>query len=471
MIPSIPTLKSNQQFNQPVLRICGDRSLEGEVRISGSKNAVLPIMAAALLSADECQIRNVPQLEDVTQMGRILEYLGVSVEHRGSVLNLNSASLSGIKAPSDAVQKLRAGFLVIAPLLARTGMAQVPLPGGCAIGSRPVDLHLRGLEAMGAKIEVREGVVHAYLKQGDRLQGARIKLDFPSVGATEALIMAAVLAEGETVIENAAQEPEVADMIGFCQLMGARISGAGTPRIVISGVSHLHGTEYRVIPDRIEAGTFLAAAAITRSPLTLTSVNAAHLRSVVEELWAMGAMVRAEKTPSLETSRLHRLRIVPANKPMGRVIKTRPYPGFPTDMQPQFMSLLSTANDNSFMIETLFENRFQHIPELNRMGADIRVQGNQALIFGGARLVGTDVTATDLRAGAALVLAALAAEGTTTIRNLHYLDRGYENLEAKLEMLGAKVERVSPLNPSPKKSTIVSPLPEEIAASESILSA
>lgn len=455
----------HSERNPSVLQIRGGNPLKGEVRISGSKNAVLPIMAAALLAADDCQIRNVPRLDDVTQMVQILKYLGVAVKHQKDVLTLNTTCLTGVKAPAAAVQKLRAGFLVLAPLLARMGIAQVPLPGGCAIGSRPVDLHLRGLEAMGATIQIREGVVHASLDRFDRLQGARIKLDFPSVGATETLILAAVTADGETVIENAAQEPEVVDLVRFCQSMGAKIAGAGTRRIVISGVSCLHGTDHHVIPDRIEAGTFLIAAAITRSPFTLTAVNPNHLRNVVEELWSVGAQIQSKSVHSTGAmADNYRLHITPARHFNGRTILTRPYPGFPTDMQPQFMALLSTAEDSSFIVETLFENRFQHVLELNRMGANIEIQRKQALILGNAKLVGTTVTATDLRVAAALVLASLAAEGTTTIYNLHFLDRGYEDLESKLRQLGAVVERVNSAPTPVAELTIATP--ERVATSQ-----
>lgn len=417
----------------PVLKIQGGFALQGEVQISGAKNAALAIMAAALLCTEDCRIRNVPHLRDTSQMADLLAALGVKLNHQSNILDINANGLSQTKTPDQIVSQFRASFIVIGPLLARLGSAQVSLPGGCAIGARPVDLHLQGLRAMGVEIKLDQGVVDARL-QGRRLQGAKIRLDCPSVGATETLMMAAILAEGDTVIENAAREPEVVDLANFCQAMGAQIHGAGTSTILISGISKLHATDYCIIPDRIEAGTFLVASAITQSPLVLNSVDPRHLRAVVEELWTMGAKISAE-TPN-------RLRIVPGERAETQIIKTRPYPGFPTDMHPQFMALLSQVASNSLIIETLFENRMQHVAELNRMGANIQVQGNQALIRGVPKLVGTSVTATDLRASAALVLAALAAEGTTTIHNLHHLDRGYENLEQKLRQLGADMERV-----------------------------
>jgi UDP-N-acetylglucosamine 1-carboxyvinyltransferase len=424
----------NPLFNvDPVLKVRGGFSLQGEVQISGAKNAALAIMAATLLCEEDCRIRNVPRLSDTAQMTDLLTALGAKLNHQDNILDVNANGLTESKAPDHIVSQLRASFIVIGPLLARLGSAQIALPGGCAIGSRPVDLHLQGLKAMGAEIKLDQGIVEARLT-GCRLQGAKIQLNCPSVGATETLMMAAVLAEGDTIIENAAREPEVVDLANFCQAMGAQIHGAGTSTIMISGVSKLHAADYCIIPDRIEAGTFLVASAITQSPLVLHSVNPKHLRAVVEELWTMGAKISAETPNSL--------RIVPGQRTETQIIKTRPYPGFPTDMQPQFMALLSQVASNSLIIETLFENRMQHVAELNRMGANIQVQSNRALIRGVPKLFGTSVKATDLRASAALILAALAAEGTTTIHNLHHLDRGYENLEQKLRQLGARVERV-----------------------------
>jgi UDP-N-acetylglucosamine 1-carboxyvinyltransferase len=368
-------------------------------------------------------------------MGQILSALGVKLERSGDTLDINARDLGQSKAPYELVSQLRASFFVIGPLLARLGVARVPLPGGCAIGARPVDLHVRGLQAMGAEVHIEHGIVHAYVSGSGRktLKGAKIYLDCPSVGATETLMMAATLAEGETTIENAAQEPEVVDLANFCKAMGASIRGAGTNTITISGVPSLHSVDYSIIPDRIETGTFLVAGAITHSELTLSPVVPSHLTAVIAKLQDIGAKVIQEEPNCL--------RIVP-----GRLratdIETLPYPGFPTDMQAPFMALLTLSEGDSVITETVFENRLGHVAELNRMGADIRVKGNNAIIRGVPMLSGAPVVATDLRASAALVLAALAADGKTTIQKLHHLDRGYENLEAKLRQLGAKLQRV-----------------------------
>jgi len=358
----------------------------------------------------------------------------VKLERNGDSLDINASHLGQSKAPYELVSQLRASFFVIGPVLARLGVARVPLPGGCAIGARPVDLHVRGLQAMGAEVHIDHGIVHAYVNgTSRRLKGAKIYLDYPSVGATETLMMAATLADGETTIENAAQEPEVSDLANFCRAMGAKIRGAGTNTIIISGVPSLHSVDYSIIPDRIEAGTFLVAGAITHSELTLSPVVPDHLTAVIAKLREIGAKVIAEEPNCL--------RIVP-----GRLratdIETLPYPGFPTDMQAQFMALLTQSEGDSVITETVFENRLRHVAELNRMGADIRVKGNNAIVRGVPILSGAPVVATDLRASAALVLAALAAEGKTTIQGLHHLDRGYDNLEAKLRQVGARLQRV-----------------------------
>ncbi|GAB4382832.1 MAG: UDP-N-acetylglucosamine 1-carboxyvinyltransferase [Elainellaceae cyanobacterium] len=392
-------------------------------------------MAGALLCAGDCRIRNVPSLVDVDRMGEILSALGVELKRQGDALDIDARHLKQSQAPYELVSQLRASFFVIGPLLARLGVARVPLPGGCAIGARPVDLHVRGLQALGADVHIEHGTVHAYIKGGKkRLQGTRIHLDLPSVGATETLMMAATLAEGETIIENAAQEPEVVDLANFCRAMGARIRGAGTNTIVISGVPSLHSTDYGIIPDRIEAGTFLIAGAITHSEISLTPVVPDHLTAVISKLRAIGVEVMAESP--------NRLRVIPRQRYMPTDIKTMPYPGFPTDMQAQFMALLTTSEGSSVITETLFENRLRHVAELNRMGANIRVKGNIAIVQGVPTLSGAPVLATDLRASAALVLAGLAAQDVTTIRGLQHLDRGYENLEGKLKKLGAKLERM-----------------------------
>jgi len=409
--------------------------LHGHVTISGAKNAALVIMAGTLLCSQDCRLRNVPQLVDVTRMGEILLSLGVKIERQADSLLLNTTHIKQSKAPYELVSQLRASFFVIGPLLARLGVARIPLPGGCAIGARPVDLHVRGLQAMGADVQIDHGIVQASVRgRNKRLQGARIYLDYPSVGATETLMMAATLAEGETTIENAAQEPEVVDLANFCRAMGARIRGAGTNTIVISGVPSLHSADYSIIPDRVEAGTFLVAGAITHSEISLSPIIPDHLTAVLAKLRAIGVQVALEGT--------NRLRVIPSHHHIATDIETLPYPGFPTDMQAQFMALLTLSEGDSVITETVFENRLRHVAELTRMGADIRVKGNHAIIRGVPMLSGAPVVATDLRASAALVLAGLAANGKTSIQGLHHLDRGYENLELKLRKLGAQIERV-----------------------------
>ena len=420
--------------DKSVLQIWGRASLKGNVKISGAKNSALAIMAGALLCPEDCRLSNVPSLVDIMRMGQILSALGVKLERNGDMLDINARHLGQSQAPYELVSQLRASFFVIGPLLARLGVARVPLPGGCAIGARPVDLHVRGLQSMGAEVHIDHGIVHAYVSGNNRkLKGAKIYLDYPSVGATETLMMAATLAEGETTIENAAQEPEVADLANFCIAMGAKIRGAGTNTIIVSGVPSLHSVEYSIIPDRIETGTFLVAGAITHSEITLSSVVPDHLTAVIAKLREIGAKVIAEEPNCL--------RIVP-----GRLratdIETLPYPGFPTDMQAPFMALLTQSEGDSVITETVFENRLSHVAELNRMGADIRVKGNNAIVRGVPILSGAPVVATDLRASASLVLAALAAEGKTTIQRLHHLDRGYDNLEGKLRQLGVRLQRV-----------------------------
>jgi UDP-N-acetylglucosamine 1-carboxyvinyltransferase len=392
-------------------------------------------MAGALLCPQDCRLRNIPSLVDVKRMGEILMALGVKLQQNGDCLDINAANIGHSKAPYELVSQLRASFFVIGPVLARLGMARIPLPGGCAIGARPVDLHVRGLQAMGADVQIEHGMVNASLRGGHkRLQGAKIYLDYPSVGATETLMMAATLADGETTIENAAQEPEVVDLANFCRAMGAKIRGAGTKTLTICGVPSLHSTDYSVIPDRVEAGTFLVAGAITRSELTIAPVIPDHLAAVIAKLRTIGAQVIAEGT--------HTLRIIPGQTHVATDIETLPYPGFPTDMQAQFMALLTLSEGDSVVSETVFENRLRHVAELNRMGADIRVKGNIAIVRGVPFLSGAPVVAPDLRASAALVLAGLAAQGKTVIEGLHHLDRGYDNLELKLQKLGAKLQRV-----------------------------
>ncbi|MFH7243988.1 MAG: UDP-N-acetylglucosamine 1-carboxyvinyltransferase [Spirulina sp.] len=422
------------EADNAVLEIAGSTPLSGHVTISGAKNSALVVMAGTLLCSQPCRLRNIPNLVDIERMGEVLTALGVSIHRDGDALDINPSSISSTKAPYDLVSRLRASFFVIGPLLARMGVARVPLPGGCAIGARPVELHVRGLQAMGADVHIDHGTVNAYIPgSGKRLKGAKIYLDYPSVGATETLMMAATLADGETIIENAAQEPEVTDLANFCRAMGAKIRGAGTNTITIVGVPSLHTTDYGIIPDRIEAGTFLVAAAITRSEISLSPVIPEHLTAVIAKLHEVGGQVVVDG-PS-------RVRYIPGDVIAPVDIQTGPFPGFPTDMQAQFMALMALCDGNSLITETVFENRLRHVAELNRMGADIRLNGNCAIIKGVHRLSGAPVLATDLRASAALVLAGLAAEGTTVIQGLQHLDRGYDNLEGKLRGLGARITR------------------------------
>lgn len=419
-----------------MLKIWGRASLQGHTKISGAKNSALAIMAGALLCQEDCRLRNIPALVDVERMCQVLSALGVKINRQGDILDFDSRHLEQSQAPYELVSQLRASFFVIGPVLARLGVANIPLPGGCAIGSRPVDLHVRGLQKMGAVVDIEHGMVNAYVSnKSGKLQGANIYLDYPSVGATETLMMAATLAEGETKIENAAQEPEVEDLANFCRSMGAKIRGAGTNTIYISGSSSLHSTDYSIIPDRIEAGTFLVAAAITQSEITISPVIPEHLTPIIAKLGEIGSQVIEETS--------HQLRLIP-HRLKAANIETRPYPGFPTDMQAQFMALLTVAEGNSVIRETVFENRMRHVAELNRMGAYIDNQNKPDIAFvqGMPTLSGAPVVATDLRASAALVIAGLAAEGVTTLRGLHHLDRGYDNLEGKLRKLGAKIERL-----------------------------
>ncbi len=420
--------------DRSALEIFGGHSLQGQVTISGAKNSALVIMAGTLLCADDCRITNVPKLADINNMAEILKALGVSLKHDGNTLEINASDIGGSEAPYELVSRLRASFFAIGPLLSRLGEVKIPLPGGCAIGARPVELHVKGLQAMGASVQIEHGIVKAAVIGGGRLKGAKIYLDCPSVGATETLMMAATLADGETIIENAAQEPEVEDLANFCCALGAKIEGAGTNTIVISGVEKLHGGEWDIIPDRIEAGTFLVAGAITRSELTLNSVVPDHLTAVIAKLHSVGCKVITESDSIL--------RIIPAETYKATDIKTMPFPGFPTDMQAQFMALLTLAEGNSVITEMMFENRLQHVAELQRMGANIKSKGNMAIVGGMPFLSGAPVMATDLRASAALVLAGLAAQGKTTVQQLRHLDRGYEQLDEKLRRLGAKIERI-----------------------------
>jgi UDP-N-acetylglucosamine 1-carboxyvinyltransferase len=414
--------------------IKGGKPLCGSVAVSSSKNAILPIISACLLTADECTIKNIPGLDDVSAMCELVSSLGSKVEAniRARELYIGTKTLTGHTAPYELVARMRASFLVLGPLLARAGKAKVALPGGCPIGLRPVDLHLKGFEAMDVLIDNGHGYIEAKARTG-RLAGSRIYLDFPSVGATENLIMGAVMAQGQTTIENAASEPEIVDLAAFLNKMGADIQGAGTDTITINGVDSLHGAEHAVMPDRIEAGTFMTAAAITGGDIILENVVPDHLTPVTAKLREAGMDITEE--PS-------RIRVRGVQPPNALDIKTHPFPGFPTDMQAQFASLLSSATGTSVIVETIFENRFMHVNELRRMGALIRLDGRTAIIEGKERLQGAQVRASDLRAGAALILAGLAAQGTTEVLDIHHIDRGYEFIEYKLQKLGADIRRV-----------------------------
>ncbi|WP_341880053.1 UDP-N-acetylglucosamine 1-carboxyvinyltransferase [Synechococcus sp. UW140] len=426
------TLIPSQQLLVPQLEICGGKKLEGEVRVSGAKNSALVLMAASLLTENSLRLRNMPALSDIGGMADILAALGVQIERGSDWVELQANHLSHISPPYELVNSLRASFFCIGPLLARLGVARVPLPGGCKIGARPVVEHVKGLKALGAQVTIEHGVVSAVVPgRGHRLTGGRIHLDCPSVGATETLMMAAALADGETVIENAAQEPEVIDLAGLIIAMGGRVRGAGTPTITIVGMEKLHGANYMVIPDRIEAGTLLLAGAITRSSLRVTPVIPEHLGAVISKLEECGCQLNNDGIGI--TIKADRINAVD--------LRTQPFPGFPTDLQAPFMSLLATAEGSSVITEAIFENRLQHVGDLQRMGADIRTQGNTAFVEGVARLSGAPVTGSDLRAAAAMVLAGLAADGTTSVQGLQHLDRGYDNLEGKLNAVGASIKR------------------------------
>jgi UDP-N-acetylglucosamine 1-carboxyvinyltransferase len=414
------------------LRVGGGRRLDGEIRISGAKNAALPILAGALLADAPVRITNVPHLQDITTTIELLGRLGVGVtidERMG--VEVDPRSISSLVAPYELVRTMRASILVLGPLLARHGEADVSLPGGCAIGARPVDLHIAGLRAMGASVEIEDGYIRA---RAGRLRGARIVLDTVTVTGTENLLMAATLAEGETVIENAAREPEVVDLAEFLQAMGARISGAGTDTIRVRGVERLGGTDYKVLPDRIETGTYLVAAAMTGGRVRLRDARPGHLDAVLAKLREAGAAI----TVGPDRIELD----MTGRRPAAVNLRTAPYPAFPTDMQAQFVALNSIATGTGTIVETVFENRFMHVQEMQRMGADIQLEGNTAVVHGVDQLRAAPVMATDLRASASLVLAALAAEGETLIDRIYHIDRGYECIEEKLSQLGATIRRV-----------------------------
>jgi UDP-N-acetylglucosamine 1-carboxyvinyltransferase len=408
----------------------GGRRLEGRVKVSGAKNAALPLMCAALLVDRPVRLRNVPDLMDVRTTGKLLRTMGVSVTLDGDAVVIDASRVTAPEAPYELVKTMRASILVLGPLVARCGRARVSLPGGCAIGERPINLHLKGLEALGAKIHLSGGYVEA---EAPRLTGDRVYLDFPTVTGTENLMMAAVLAEGRTTIKNAAREPEIEDLASLLVKMGARIEGAGTDMITIEGAARLAGAEHSVIPDRIETGTLMVAAGITGGDLYLEGARLDHLEAAVSKFREAGLEVTV-------TDGAVRVR---GGRPIRAVdVKTLPHPGFPTDLQAQMMALMARANGLSVITETLFENRFMHVSELRRMGAQIETQGSRAIIQGVADLDGAPVMASDLRASAALVLAGLAARGTTEVHRIYHLDRGYERLDAKLAAVGAAVRRV-----------------------------
>jgi UDP-N-acetylglucosamine 1-carboxyvinyltransferase len=412
------------------LAIQGGTPLRGEVRISGAKNAALPIMCAGLLTADELHLDNMPDLHDVATMRKLLVQMGMTAAVEQGAVTLCGAKVDKLEAPYDMVKTMRAAVLVLGPLVARFGEARVSLPGGCAIGSRPVDLHIKGLQAMGAEIHIEHGYIHARAK---RLKGARIFFDIVSVTGTENLMMAATLADGVTVLENAAREPEVVDLANCLRAMGAKISGDGTDTITITGVEKLHGASHRIMPDRIESGTFLVAAAASGGSITLTDTRADILDTVLEKLTEAGAKIRAEGS---------RIYLEMDGRPKSVNLRTAPYPAFPTDMQAQFMALNTVAQGSAMVVETIFENRFMHVQELRRLGAQIDIEGNTCMVRGVDHLEGAAVMATDLRASACLVIAGLVAQGETVIDRIYHLDRGYEHIEAKLSQLGANIRRL-----------------------------
>ena len=416
------------------LVIKGGKRLSGTVKISGAKNAVLPVIAATLLGQDrETCLDEVPNLDDVHTISEVLRTLGVKVRHEpeNNKLFVDASSIENITAPYDLVRKMRASFLIMGPLLARLGSAKISLPGGCAIGTRPIDLHLKGFEALGAKISIGHGYIEAVAPEG--LKGAQIYLDFPSVGATENILMAASMAEGQTIIENPAQEPEIVDLANYLNIMGAKIRGAGTNVIKVEGAKKLIAHDYTIIPDRIEAGTYMIAAAMTQGDVYIANAISEHLKPVIAKLKESGIKVIED---------VDGIRVICDKRPRAVDIKTLPYPGFPTDMQAQFMAMLTISSGTSMVTETVFENRFMHVDELRRMGAKIKIDGRTSVVEGTDKLTGCQVKATDLRAGAAIVLAALVAEGETQVGYIHHIDRGYDNLVQKLVSLGADIKRV-----------------------------
>ena len=415
------------------LIIHGGKPLMGTVRVSGAKNAVLPIIVASMLATTESVLQEIPELDDVHTVCDVISSLGVKVDasQEGSLI-IDAGHIESTSAPYDLVRRMRASFLVMGPLLARKRHAKISLPGGCSIGARPIDLHLKAFEAMGATINLENGDIEAVVPDG--LKGARIYLDFPSVGATENILMAASMAQGRTVLENAAEEPEIVDLATYLNSMGANIRGAGTNVIRIEGVPDLHGANHSVIPDRIEAGTFMVGAAMTMGNVYVENALSEHLKPLIAKLKEVGAIVEED---------IDGIRVIGRRPLKPADVKTLPYPGFPTDMQAQFMALSTICEGTSVVTETVFENRFMHVDEFKRMGAHIRIEGRSAIVEGVDKLKGCPVNATDLRAGAALVLAGLVASGETEVGYLHHIDRGYDNLVLKLQRLGADIVRVN----------------------------
>ena len=411
----------------------GGNKLSGEVNISLAKNSVLPIIIASILSQNDIIIKEAPMLEDVLVLTDLLAEMNCDIEkYENGDLRINTSNIQSMDTNSELIRKMRASFLIMGPMLSRFGKCKISMPGGCNIGSRPIDLHLKGFKLLGAEIEIGHGFIEA---KAEKLIGNRIYLDFPSVGATENILIAAVLAEGTTIIENAAEEPEIWDLANFLNSMGAKIHGAGMGKITIEGVDELKGITYKPIYDRVEAGTFMVAAAITNSRITINGANEEHLRPTIEKLKECGVKFKNIKEDVIFVDGTD------TKKPVD--IKTLPYPGFPTDMQAQMMALFSVIKGSSIITETVFENRFMHVAELVRMGANIKIDGRTAIVEGVSTLTGCDVKATDLRAGAAMILAGLVAEGTTEISDIYHIDRGYVNIEEKFENLGAKIYRTN----------------------------
>ncbi len=414
----------------PRIRVKKSGPLKGSINIDGAKNAVLPIIAATLLANDKCVLKSVPNLRDVHVISDLLRHLGAKVEYKDNTLTVDSSTINTYEAPYELVKKMRASFLVMGPLLARFNHTKISMPGGCAIGTRPIDLHLKGFKALGAKVNIDHGFVEA--KTG-HLKGSKLYLDFPSVGATQNIMMAAVLADGVTTIENAAEEPEIVDLANFLNEMGASVRGAGTNTVKITGVKKLKGTEHTIIPDRIEASTYMVAAAMTKGDVVLNNVIIDHLKPVIAKLTEAGAKVIEGENS---------IRVIGPKKIRPIDVKTLPHPGFPTDVQAQFMAMLTVADGTGVVIETVFENRFMHVTEFNRMGANIKIDGRSAVVNGVDSLIGADVTATDLRAGAALILCGLIADGITNINEIYHIQRGYVDIDKKFRALGGDVRIV-----------------------------